>query len=99
MHLRSQSGICRSRASKDNRLLGNVGSRRGLVRWIRDFERNPRSPHLPDLVKLVHRTWRSLVDPAEGVLVRGFVRCQGIAFEVGYIGFTPKFLLVDMYRS
>nr|CAD1835569.1 unnamed protein product [Ananas comosus var. bracteatus] len=58
----------------------NVGSRRGLVRWIRDFERNPRSPHLPDLVKLVHRTWRSLVDPAEVVLVRGFVRCQGIAF-------------------
>nr|CAD1827205.1 unnamed protein product [Ananas comosus var. bracteatus] len=30
----------------------NVGSRRGLVRWIRDFERNPRSPHLPDLVKV-----------------------------------------------
>nr|CAD1825771.1 unnamed protein product [Ananas comosus var. bracteatus] len=58
----------------------NVGSRRGLVRWIRDFERNPRSPHLPDLVKLVHRTWRSLVDPAEVVLIRGFVRCQGIAF-------------------
>nr|CAD1821376.1 unnamed protein product [Ananas comosus var. bracteatus] len=73
----------------------NVGSRRGLVRWIRDFERNPRSPHLPDLVKLVHRTWRSLVDPAEGVLVRGFVRCQGIAFEVGYIGFTPNLIELD----
>nr|CAD1835799.1 unnamed protein product [Ananas comosus var. bracteatus] len=68
----------------------NVGSRRGLVRWIRDFERNPRSPHLPDLVKLVHRIWRSPVDPAEVVLVRGFVRCLDLAFEVGYIGFTPK---------
>nr|CAD1818776.1 unnamed protein product [Ananas comosus var. bracteatus] len=59
----------------------NVGSRRGLVRWIRDFERNPRSPHLPDLVKLVHRTWRSPVDPAEVVLVRGFVRCLNLACE------------------
>nr|CAD1827299.1 unnamed protein product [Ananas comosus var. bracteatus] len=73
----------------------NVGSRRGLVRWIRDFERNPRSPHLPDLVKLVHRTWRSPVDPAEVVLVRGFVRCLDLAFEVGYIGFTPNLIELD----
>nr|CAD1823263.1 unnamed protein product [Ananas comosus var. bracteatus] len=73
----------------------NVGSRRGLVRWIRDFKRNSRSPHLPDLVKLVHRTWRSPVDPAEVVLVRGFVRCLDLAFEVGYIGFTPNLIELD----
>nr|CAD1818263.1 unnamed protein product [Ananas comosus var. bracteatus] len=75
----------------------SIGLRRDLARWIRDFERNPRSPYLRILVKLVHRTWRSLVVPAEIVLVRGFVRCQGIAFKVGYIGFTPKFLLVGIW--
>ncbi|XP_020097083.1 uncharacterized protein LOC109716170 [Ananas comosus] len=29
----------------------NVGFRRDLVRWIQDFERNPRSPYLLDLLK------------------------------------------------
>nr|CAD1827904.1 unnamed protein product [Ananas comosus var. bracteatus] len=35
----------------------------------------------PSLARLVHRTWRSPVDPAEVVLVRGFVRCLDLAFE------------------
>nr|CAD1827404.1 unnamed protein product [Ananas comosus var. bracteatus] len=30
----------------------SIGLQRDLVRWIRDFERNPRNPHLPDLVKV-----------------------------------------------
>nr|CAD1827574.1 unnamed protein product [Ananas comosus var. bracteatus] len=30
----------------------SVGFRRGLIRWIQDFERNPRSPYLPDFVEV-----------------------------------------------
>nr|CAD1827602.1 unnamed protein product [Ananas comosus var. bracteatus] len=41
----------------------SVGSRRDLVHWIRDFERNPQSPHLQFLVKLGVGLATGLGDP------------------------------------
>nr|CAD1826122.1 unnamed protein product [Ananas comosus var. bracteatus] len=64
----------------------SVGFRRDLVRWIRDFERNPRSPYLLDLVKSLagaglralggFRTFRQVVSQPKGVPC-----CQELAIE------------------
>nr|CAD1823029.1 unnamed protein product [Ananas comosus var. bracteatus] len=73
----------------------SVGLQRDLIRWIQDFERNPRRPRLPILVKvsLVETLFLSaaVVLGRIGVyfeLGRDFsdpLRCRGLAFEVGYI--------------
>nr|CAD1833643.1 unnamed protein product [Ananas comosus var. bracteatus] len=78
----------------------SIGLQRDLARWIRDFERNPRSPYLRFLVKLgvssIARIGRFQSTQQVVSQLRGVFRCLGLACEVGYIGFTAKFLLVDI---
>nr|CAD1843935.1 unnamed protein product [Ananas comosus var. bracteatus] len=70
----------------------SIGFRRDLVRWIRDFERNPRSPYLRILVKVISDCWvpsELTVDPYRlfGVrLCRGHVTCWLLdQFRVGFL--------------
>nr|CAD1823756.1 unnamed protein product [Ananas comosus var. bracteatus] len=78
----------------------SIGLLRDLARWIRDFERNPRSPYFRFLVKLgvssIARIGRFQSTQQVVSQLRGVFRCLELACEVGYIGFTPKFLLVDI---
>nr|CAD1830224.1 unnamed protein product [Ananas comosus var. bracteatus] len=67
----------------------SVGLQRDLVRWIQDFERNPRSPYLPNLVKV--NLVVSLFFSAAVALGRfeghyGFLCCSGLLGAVGVDG-------------
>nr|CAD1827465.1 unnamed protein product [Ananas comosus var. bracteatus] len=68
----------------------NVGFRRDLVRWIQDFERNPRSPYLLDLLKV---SWVEIMFSSAAVFRTEFeleffvaMCCSGLFGAVGVDG-------------
>nr|CAD1827184.1 unnamed protein product [Ananas comosus var. bracteatus] len=71
--------------------LGSLDSR------LREESTKPLLANLDEVWSLLDFETRAfLVNPAGGVAAEGVPCCQGLASEVGYIGFTPKFLLVDI---
>nr|CAD1823456.1 unnamed protein product [Ananas comosus var. bracteatus] len=67
----------------------SVGFRRGLIRWIQDFERNPRSPYLPDFVEV--RLVESVLFPASTVGVSARTRRRSVGFRRGLIRWIQDF--------